>query len=135
MNNANDASGLNTEIANSVAKVYGWKGFNVPEERSTIQLNPDLLASYAGTYARGTDSLTLERRPEGLFFSDSPSYYGRPQAVTFVSPDQFYVYEEESFTDFWGYNNRYFVSRHANRLVTAIIRRVKGEPDTVFTRR
>lgn len=134
MNNSNDAAGMNIEIANSIAQVYGWKGFNIPEERKTIAIKTDSLAVYNGTYVNGSDTLTLMTRQEGLFFASSFSYYGRPQLVTFLSKEQFYVYEEEFFTDYWGYKNQYFAKRGADGQVTGIVKRVKGEPEKVFVR-
>lgn len=134
MNNANDAGGLNLEIANSVARVYGWKDFNLPEERHTVRLAAGQLGPYTGTYTSGKDTLLLSIRPAGLFFSSSFSYYGRPQQVTFVDQSQFYVYEEEYFTDTRGYKNRYFVKWDARGKISSIVKTVKGRPDQVFER-
>lgn len=134
MNNSNDGSGLNLEIANSVAKVYGWKDFNRPEERKTVDLNSQDLKAYEGVYNNGKDHITITTDHHTLMFSSNYSFYSRPQVISFLSPEQFYVYEEEFFTDSFGYKNQYFVKRNKDGFISEIIRHVKGESDKIFMR-
>lgn len=135
MNNGDDALGLNTEIANGIAKVYGWKDFNVQEERKIITMKPEQLSVFTGTYVNGKDTLTIGRQQQELCFSSSFSYYGRPQLISFLSTDQFYVYEEECFTAYRGYKNQYFAQRNGEGHITAIIKRVKGQPEQIFIKK
>ena len=62
-NGEHGAHRLNEEILRSLARVYGWPDF-APVERTTVPVDPALLASYAGAYdPEARSNHPRERRP------------------------------------------------------------------------
>jgi CubicO group peptidase (beta-lactamase class C family) len=91
MTNTNhDNNGILEEIANSVATVYHWKDYYIPERKVVIQVAPDILARYAGTYDLGGRTVKFKTSPEGLqvnIFGDN--YFN----VLFTSENEFFIRE------------------------------------------
>jgi CubicO group peptidase (beta-lactamase class C family) len=55
------------EIVNSVAKVYGWKGFYTPTFRKVLTLSADTLQAYSGNYLAGKDTISFSVRDNALY--------------------------------------------------------------------
>jgi len=63
MTNAQGGSRLAEEIMTSISKVYGWPDFKATE-RTTVPVDPTVLAQYVGSYEVGTGfsvAITLEK--------------------------------------------------------------------------
>lgn len=67
MTNSDNGSLIYEEIANSVATVYHWKDYYLPEIKKVIDIDTTLLDKYAGKYS--TDGKTAIFRRNGYDFS------------------------------------------------------------------
>jgi CubicO group peptidase (beta-lactamase class C family) len=91
MTNTNhDNTGILEEIANSVATVYHWKDYYIPERKEVIQVAPDILARYAGTYDLGGRNIKFKTSPEGLLVNIFGNIYFN---VLFTSENEFFIRE------------------------------------------
>ena len=52
--------GLISEVLNSVAQVYGWKGFYNPIFKKVVTVPKEVLQEYTGNYQMGKDTLTVK---------------------------------------------------------------------------
>ena len=103
MTNTNsDNNGILEEIANSVATVYNWKDYYIPEQKVVIQVAPDVLARYAGTYDLGGRKIKFKTTPEGLLVNIFGDLYFN---VLFTSENEFFIREYRGNLKFITDNN------------------------------
>jgi hypothetical protein len=89
MANGENGSPLIQEILRSVAKTYGWSAFR-PEQRSVVDVDPAVLARYAGRYQiPGLTSLTVSVK-DGALAMMVPLLGPDPQKLLAQSPTQFF---------------------------------------------
>jgi CubicO group peptidase (beta-lactamase class C family)/acetyl esterase/lipase len=89
-NTDHDNTGILEEIANSVATVYHWKDYYLPEKKNVIQVDPDILSRYAGTYDLGGRTIKFKTSPEGLLVNIFGDLYYN---VLFTSENEFFIRE------------------------------------------
>jgi hypothetical protein len=80
------------EIVRAVARSYGWKAL-LPEERTVVDVDPAILARYAGVYAiPGLAKLTVSVK-DGRLFADVPQLSPEPFELLAKSPTEFFILE------------------------------------------
>ena len=98
MTNTNsDNNGILEEIANSVATVYQWKDYYIPDRKEVIHISPDILARYAGTYDFGGRTTKFKTSPEGLLVNIFGDIYFN---VLFTSENEFFIREYRGYLKF-----------------------------------
>jgi CubicO group peptidase (beta-lactamase class C family) len=91
MTNTNaDNTGILEEIANSVATVYHWKDYYLPEQKKVIAISHDLAARYAGTYELGDRIIKFRADDKGLQVNIFGNLYFD---VLFTSETEFFIRE------------------------------------------
>lgn len=83
------------ELNNSVAQVYGWKGFYKPQFRKTIKLSAAEMDGLVGGYKLQTDTLYISKCGEGLCIRES----AQPEpgfALLFTGTDEIRIKEVPS---------------------------------------
>ncbi len=94
-----DNGSLLTEIVNSLASVYNWKGFYTPTIKNVITVDNEILKSYVGDYKLHRDTLhvTLEKGGLALRLNSKTQY-----KIYFTSDTDFFMLEmqgsEQRFT-------------------------------------
>ncbi|MBE0679188.1 MAG: serine hydrolase, partial [Bacteroidales bacterium] len=91
MTNSDNGS-LLSEVANSVATVYGWKDYYKPVLKTVVDVDEAVLDSYAGKYEAGGDVFTIKREGSNLMISPYPDFWVN---VYFTSDVDFFVREFE----------------------------------------
>ena len=91
MTNSDNGS-LASEVANSVATVYGWKDYYQPVLKTVIDVDEAVLESYVGKYELGGDVFTIKREGTKLLISPYPDFWVH---VYFTSDVDFFVREYE----------------------------------------
>ena len=91
MTNSDNGS-LSSEVANSVATVYGWKEYYQPVLKTVIDVNEAVLERYVGKYEAGGDVFTIRREGTKLLISPYPDFWVN---VYFTSDVDFFVREYE----------------------------------------
>lgn len=66
MTNSDNGSQIYEEILNSVATVYHWKDYYLPETKKVIEVDTSILDKYAGTYKAGNLSVSFKRSQNSL---------------------------------------------------------------------
>lgn len=90
LTNGDGGGELIPEILRAVANAYGWKTLQ-PEERTVIQVDPAVLASYAGRYqVPGVAELTLSVR-DGRLYGLAPVLSPEPIELLAQSPTRFFM--------------------------------------------
>jgi CubicO group peptidase (beta-lactamase class C family) len=92
MTNGDGGAALIGEIARAVAQTYGWSGLG-PAERETVQVDPAVLAAYAGLYevpGITTVSVTLK---DGRPFVVASALGPDASEMFATSPTRFFVLE------------------------------------------
>ncbi|MBC7875327.1 MAG: serine hydrolase [Ferruginibacter sp.] len=87
--------GVVSELLNSVAQVYGWKGFYKPEFRKLVTVPADSLHLYVGNYLMMKDTLTIKFCGADLCLQQN----GEPQTgykMLFADNNSFNIGEEPS---------------------------------------
>ncbi|WP_295798134.1 serine hydrolase domain-containing protein [Mucilaginibacter sp.] len=85
---------ITEEITNSVATVYGWKGFYTPVLKKEINVPDSITNKYCGKYKFRDDSeqsVTIFKKNGKLWFHDSSS--PSPWLMHFSSNTDFFFYE------------------------------------------
>jgi CubicO group peptidase (beta-lactamase class C family) len=85
---------ITEEITNSVATVYGWKGFYTPSVKREVRVADSVLKKYTGRYKfnEGNDQhVDIYLKNGRLWFHDSSS--PTPWLVHFVNDTDFFFYE------------------------------------------
>jgi len=92
-----DNGALATEVANSVATVYGWKDYYKPVLKTVIDLEEAVLEKFVGKYEAGGDVFTIKREGSKLMISPYPDFWVN---VYFTSDVDFFVREYKSVMKF-----------------------------------
>ena len=90
-------TGILEEIANSVATVYSWKDYYLPEKKNVIEPDQSVLAKYAGNYDANGRIFIITLSDSGLLVSTSE---GKCWPVYFTGPDEFFVRESKGTLKF-----------------------------------
>ena len=91
MTNSDNGS-LATEVANSVATVYGWKDYYQPVLKTVIDVDETILDRYVGKYQAGGNVYSIKREGRNLMISPYPDFWVN---VYFTSEVDFFVREYE----------------------------------------
>jgi hypothetical protein len=78
------------EIANSVAIVYKWKDYYLPEKVKVVEVEKSVLDKYTGKYDMDGTTVTFKMSGKGLTISVSGDLYWR---VYFTSDSEFFIRE------------------------------------------
>lgn len=65
--NSDDAT-IAFELVNSIALAYNWKGFNKPEEITTVLVNDTLTSNYIGFYIINGTLAEIKKEKDGLYY-------------------------------------------------------------------
>lgn len=65
--NSDDAS-IAFELLNSIALAYDWKGFEKPEQITTVIVNDTLMSKYTGDYIINGIFVELKKEKDGLYY-------------------------------------------------------------------
>jgi CubicO group peptidase (beta-lactamase class C family) len=96
-------TGILEEIANSVATVYSWKDYYLPEKKNVIEPDRSVLEKYAGMYEADGRIIIFTLSDSGLLVSISESP-GWP--VYFTGPDEFFIRESKGTLKFLSDENQ-----------------------------
>ena len=91
MTNSDNGS-LSSEVANSVATVYGWKDYYKPVYKKVTDVDEAILDRYAGTYEINNSKLTVKREGKKLLISPYPGIWLN---IYFTSDTDFFVRESQ----------------------------------------
>ncbi len=91
MTNSDNGS-LSSEVANSVATVYGWKDYYKPVYKTVTDVDEAILEKYAGTYMADGSTFTVKREGNQLLISPYPGIWVK---VYFTSDTDFFVRESQ----------------------------------------
>jgi len=91
MTNSDNGS-LASEVANSVATVYGWKDYYKPVLKTVVDVDETVLDSYVGKYEAGGGAYTIKKEDRNLLISPYPDFWVN---VYFTSDVDFFVREYE----------------------------------------
>lgn len=89
MTNSSNGS-LASEVANSVAIVYGWKDYYKPVLKTVVDVDEAILERYVGKYVGGGDVFTVKREGAKLLISPYPDIWVN---AYFTSDSDFFVRE------------------------------------------
>jgi CubicO group peptidase (beta-lactamase class C family) len=90
MTNSDNGSRIYEEIANSVASVYNWKDYYLPEIKKVIEVNGPVLDKYVGKYDAEGTTVTITKSENGLLVN----VYGDViWKVYFTSDSDFFIRE------------------------------------------
>lgn len=87
-----DNSALASEVANSVATVYGWKDYYKPVLKTVVDVDDAVLERYVGQYEAGGDVFAVKREGKKLLISPYPGFW---VDMYFTSEVDFFVREYE----------------------------------------
>lgn len=96
MTNSDNGSILE-EIANSVATVYKWKDYYLPEIKKVVEIDESLAAGYAGKYDLDGTNVIIKKSDKVLFLNAVP---GLDWQIFFTSDSDFFVTEFKGFLRF-----------------------------------
>jgi CubicO group peptidase (beta-lactamase class C family) len=85
-----DNSSILEEIANSVAIVYKWKDYYLPEIKKTVDINESVAAGYTGKYDFDGTKLTIKKGDKGLLLD---AFSGVVWNIFFTSDSNAFVRE------------------------------------------
>ncbi len=91
MTNSDNGS-LSSEVANSVATVYGWKDYYKPVYKTVTDVDEAILEKYTGTYRAEGSTFTVKREGNQLLISPYPGIWVK---VYFTSDTDFFVRESQ----------------------------------------
>ena len=89
-NTDHNNSGILEEIANSVAKVYKWKDYYLPESKIVIDIEKSLLEKFQGKYDLDGRTVIFRMSDEGLLVNLFEDQYWK---VYFTSDSEFFIKE------------------------------------------
>ena len=90
-------SSILEEIANSVATVYKWKDYYLPEIKKVVEVEASILDKYAGNYDMDGRIIKFRRSDKGLEVSVSADVFWK---VYFISDTEFFARESRGFIRF-----------------------------------
>jgi CubicO group peptidase (beta-lactamase class C family) len=85
-----DNSSILEEIANSVATVYKWKDYYLPEIKKVVDIDESVAARYTGKYDLGGEKITIKMSGSGLLLNKTGDLFWK---VYFTSDSDFFVRE------------------------------------------
>jgi CubicO group peptidase (beta-lactamase class C family) len=85
------------EIVNSVAIVYGWRDFYLPEIKAPVAIADSLMKKYTGTYEMWGQNYNIVSFANGLGIK---SVTGIPRTLYFTSDSDFFVKESRGMARF-----------------------------------
>jgi hypothetical protein len=85
------------EILNSVATVYGWKDFYLPETKTVVDVSEEQVMKYIGKYQMGTRKLEIAPDIYGLSIKSEGE---TPWNLYFTSDSDFFVKESKGMVRF-----------------------------------
>jgi CubicO group peptidase (beta-lactamase class C family) len=85
------------EIVNSVAIVYGWRDFYLPEIKAPVAIADSLMKKYTGTYEMWGQNYDIVSFANGLGIK---SVTGIPRTLYFTSDSDFFVKESRGMARF-----------------------------------
>ncbi len=91
MTNSDNGS-LASEVANSVATVYGWKDYYKPVLKTVVDVDETVLERYIGKYQAGGGVYTIKKEGRKLLISPYPGFWVN---MYFTSEVDFFVREFE----------------------------------------
>ncbi len=92
-----DNSSILDEIANSVATVYKWKDYYLPEIKKVVEIERSVLEKYAGKYEIGGTTITFKMTDAGLSVNVFGDLFWN---VYFTSESEFFVKESRGYFKF-----------------------------------
>ena len=90
-------SAILEEIANSVATVYKWKDYYLPEIKKVVEVDTSLLDKYAGKYDLDGRTITFKRNGNSLSVNVSGDDYWK---VYFISDSDIFARESRGIITF-----------------------------------
>jgi CubicO group peptidase (beta-lactamase class C family) len=90
MTNSDNGSPLCEEIANSVATVYKWKDYYLPEIKKVIDIDESVAIKYPGKYDADGMKITIKMSDNGLLLNAIGDYFWQ---VYFTSDSDFFLRE------------------------------------------
>ncbi len=96
-NTDHENSSILEEIANSVATVYKWKDYYLPEIKKVVEVDASILDKYTGKYDMDGRIITFRRSDKGLEVSISDDLFWN---VYFISDTEFFARESRGFIRF-----------------------------------
>ena len=90
MTNSDNGSQIYEEILNSVATVYHWKDYYLPETKKVVEVDTTILDKYVGKYNAGNISVSVKRIHNGLLCNVRGEAFWN---VFFTSDSDFFVRE------------------------------------------
>jgi len=97
MTNSDNGSLLYEEIVNSVATVYKWKDYYLPEIKKVVDVETSLLDKYAGKYILDGTTVTFNKSDNGLSINVLGDLFWK---VYFTSDSDFFIREYRGFLRF-----------------------------------
>jgi CubicO group peptidase (beta-lactamase class C family) len=97
MTNSDNGSLLYEEIANSVATVYNWKDYYLPEVVKVVNVEGSVLDKYVGKYITDGTIITFIKSDNALLVNE---YSGIWWNVYFTSDSDFFIREYRGITRF-----------------------------------
>ena len=91
MTNSDNGS-LLSEVANSVATVYGWTDYYQPVQKTVVEIDEAILEKYAGKYEAEEEVFNMKIEDGKLLVSPVPGFW---TTVYFTSETDFFVREFE----------------------------------------
>jgi CubicO group peptidase (beta-lactamase class C family) len=97
MTNSDNGSLIYEEIANSVAGIYKWKDYYLPEIKKVVDVDASVLDKYTGKYNADGTTLTFKKTDNGLSVNVLGDLFWQ---VYFTSDSDFFVREFRGFLRF-----------------------------------
>jgi len=85
------------EILNSVASVYAWKDFYLPETKKVVDVSEEQVMKYIGKYQMGMRKLEIVPDISGLSLKSGGD---KPWTLYFTSDSDFFVKESKGMVRF-----------------------------------
>jgi hypothetical protein len=92
-----DNASILEEIANSVATVYKWKDYYLPEIKKVVDVDTLVLDKYVGKYYLDGTTVTLKKSDNGLLVNVFGNVFWN---VYFTSDSDFFIREFRGFLRF-----------------------------------
>jgi CubicO group peptidase (beta-lactamase class C family) len=92
-----DNSAILEEIANSVATVYGWRDYYIPEKVNVIDVESSVMDKYTGKYETGSTIVNIVKKDSGLAINVSG---GALSTLYFISDSVSFCMEARGFIRF-----------------------------------
>ncbi len=111
MTNSDNGYFIYEEILNSVATVYNWKDYYLPEKETVIDVKGPVLDKYTGKYDASGNVITFKRSSDGLILNPHGDILWK---VYFTSDSDFFVRERRGLMKFTTGNDKKVKGFYAN---------------------